>query len=71
MIYFPDDIGGCKSIKKCQNKKNHCLECNDFENLCQKCENSYYPDKIGGCSQSQKCEISYNGNCLKCIDNLF
>ena len=27
-ILEPDDFGGCKSIKICQNQTNHCLECN-------------------------------------------
>lgn len=68
-IYIPDEDGGCEYSRKCILGKNHCLSCTDNERLCESCEEGYYPDNNGGCSYSNNCEISYQGKCLKCIDN--
>ena len=68
-IYIPDDIGGCKIIKKCISGNNYCIECNEDNSLCNICDYSYYPDGIGGCSYTNNCEISYKGECLKCKYN--
>ena len=66
--YIPDKNGGCIGI--CIPGKNYCNECDNEANLCIKClDMNYYPDKIGGCSYTNNCESSYNGTCLKCIDN--
>jgi len=68
-IYVPDDLGGCKNAENCFIGENHCLQCNEEGKLCQKCEDGYFPDKNGGCSYTDNCEISYEGKCLKCIQD--
>ena len=68
-VLIPDDNGGCKAAKKCQAGLNYCLECNSDDKLCNKCNYNYYPDENGGCSFINNCEISYQGNCLKCIED--
>ena len=68
-IFIPDENGGCTGAKKCIIGENYCLECNDSNILCKICENGYFPDENGCCSYTGNCEISYNGKCLKCIDD--
>ena len=72
-VYFKSDnnIYISDKSKKCKIQNNHCIERNEFGDLCKKCELSYYPDENGGCSHTRNCEISYNGNCLKCKEDLF
>ena len=67
-IYIPDENGGCEGSKKCFIGKNYCNECSEEGNKCLKCELGYFPDQNGGCSYSDNCEISFKGECLKCID---
>ena len=67
-VFIPDNLGGCQKSKKCRPQNNHCLECNEYGDLCNKCEISYYPDNNGGCSLTKNCEVSYDGNCLECIE---
>ena len=67
-IFIPDENGGCTGANKCIGGTNHCIECNENENKCKTCETGYFPDSNGGCSYTDNCEISYQGNCLKCID---
>ena len=68
-IYVPDEDGGCKNAEKCVVGENYCMECNEEGNLCQKCEDGYFPDQNGACSYSDNCEISYEGKCLKCLED--
>ena len=44
-------------------------ECNENDSLCKSCEKGYFTDKNGGCSYTINCEISYKGNCIKCIND--
>ena len=66
-IYDPDENGGCSALGKCIIGKNYCKECNEEAKKCKKCEIGYYPDLYGGCSFVENCELSYKGNCLKCL----
>lgn len=68
-IFIPDDEGGCKILNKCLIGENYCIECEESELLCKKCNGDYYPDEIGGCSYANNCEISFKGNCLQCKEN--
>ena len=68
-IYSPDNNGGCEYSKKCVVGNHNCFECNEKGDICKLCEEGYYPDENGGCSYTQNCEISYKGECLKCLDN--
>ena len=69
-IFVPDQKGGCKGIKKCTPGKNYCAECEGKDGeLCEKCDEGLYPDENGGCSNTNYCSISYNGECLKCIED--
>ena len=68
-IFIPDREGGCKGRQNCIERTNYCLECSLDNRLCKKCEDNFFPDENGGCSFINNCEISYNGNCLKCMDN--
>lgn len=68
-IFTPDEEGGCKNAQKCFLGENYCIECNEKGNLCQKCEDGYFPDENGACSYSPNCEISFEGKCLKCIED--
>ena len=69
-IYKPDKNGGCtEGAKECIIGKNYCIECTEKGDLCKTCDEGYFPDENGGCSFSPFCEISYNGECIKCIDN--
>ena len=68
-IFILDENGGCKNSKACVKGNNHCLECNDEDNLCKKCEEIYFPDENGGCSYTNNYEISYDGKCFKCKEN--
>ena len=49
--------------------ENYCIECNEEGNLCKKCEEGYFPDENGACSYTDNCEISYEGKCIKCIED--
>ena len=68
-IYTPDEKGGCEPAKKCTEGNQYCLKCDEDEKLCKTCEEAYFPDENGGCSYSNNCEISYEGKCLKCIED--
>ena len=68
-VYSPDEDGGCKKAKKCDNGYNYCKECNEDKNSCEECEDGYFPDKNGGCSYSNNCDVSYKGICLKCKES--
>jgi len=68
-IFIPDENGGCIGAKKCIFGNNYCTECMENDDLCKNCEIGYFPDKNGGCSYTDNCEISFRGNCIKCIDN--
>jgi len=68
-IYVPDDKGGCQNSKTCILGNNYCSSCNKEETLCEECDSGYFPDENGGCSNIPNCEISYKGECLKCIDD--
>ena len=68
-IFIPEDNGGCIGNKKCEIGENYCNECNENKNLCKTCEIGYFPDENGGCSYTGNCEISYQGKCLKCLDD--
>ena len=65
----PDKNGGCIGAKKCYIGRNYCDECDEENKICVKCETGYYPDENGACSYINNCEISFNGYCLKCIDD--
>ena len=66
-IFKPDKNGGCEKNQKCTVGQNYCLVCDEKETLCQDCDEGYFPDEIGGCSNIPNCEVSYWGECLKCI----
>ena len=68
-IYSPDEDGGCSPSGKCILGKNYCAECDEDEEKCSKCEPGLFPDENGGCSFVGNCEISYRGQCLKCLEN--
>ena len=67
-ILVPDKNGGCEGAQICTVGKNFCNECDNADKLCKLCEQNYYPDKNGGCTYSEGCEISYMGECLKCLE---
>lgn len=68
-ILTPDDNGGCGKANKCILGNNYCAACNEEETLCKECDEGYFPDENGGCSYVSNCEISYKGECLKCIED--
>ena len=68
-IFIPNEKGGCEGSKKFFLGISHCLECQEEQFLCKTCEEGYFPDLNGGCSYSSNCQISYQGECIKCIDN--
>lgn len=68
-VFGPDENGDCEGSKKCVVGENYCSECEDVGYLCKSCEESYLPDENGGCSYSPNCQISYEGICLKCIED--
>lgn len=68
-IYKPDKKGGCEPSRECKLGQNYCNECNMEQNLCKICETGFYPDKNGGCSITDNCEISYEGQCIQCIED--
>ena len=68
-IFKPDNKGGCEGSKKCEIGLNRCSLCDSDNKLCTQCEKNYFPDENGGCSLTDNCEISYQGNCLKCIED--
>jgi len=68
-VLIPDEKGGCIGTKKCIVGKNYCFECETNNELCKKCDEGLYPDENGGCSYTNFCKISYNGECLECIDD--
>ena len=68
-VYTPDKNGGCENSKKCILGNNYCNECTQDESLCKICEEGFVPDNNGGCSYTNNCEISYKGECLKCIND--
>ena len=68
-IYIPDNNGGCIGKLKCFSGKNYCNECDEKNELCQKCENGYYPDEYGACTYTENCKISYKGECINCKEN--
>ena len=69
--FIPDNEGGCIGNKKCDPGENYCTKCKGLTNVCEICENGYYPDNNGGCSYTANCEISYKGECSKCVNNFF
>ena len=66
-----DDNGGCIGSKKCSIGDNYCYECSEDSSLCSECEIGYYPDQNGGCTYVENCEISYNGHCVKCLEDYY
>ena len=68
-IYSPDTNGGCENARKCRIDNSNCIECSEKGDLCQTCDIGYFPDENGGCTLTENCEISYRGECLKCIEN--
>ena len=68
-LYFPDDKGGCKPVKKCTIGHNYCNECSENGEKCQICVEGYFPDENGGCSYTVNCAISEKGECIECISN--
>ena len=68
-ILVPDEKGGCTGVKKCFLGKNFCKECDIDGKICKECEVNYFPDNNGGCTYTEGCEISFFGECLKCLSN--
>ena len=68
-IYSPDLKGGCENARKCIIENSYCIECSEKGDLCKKYDIGYFPDQNGGCSLTDNCEVSYKGECLKCMDN--
>ena len=68
-VFVPDENGGCENSKKCVVGINYCETCNEKETLCEECDIGYFPDENGGCSNIPNCEVSYRGECLKCIED--
>ena len=68
-IFIPDSNGGCEPSKVCKMGNNYCAVCDEKEILCQECDIGYYPDENGGCSIIPNCEISFKGECLKCVED--
>ena len=68
-VLIPDENGGCVGHKKCSIGNNYCEQCQENENICQICEDGYIPDENGGCTYANNCEVSYEGRCIKCLED--
>ena len=68
-IFITNENGGYIGAKKCIFGRNYCNECTDDNILCKTCENGFFPDENGGCSYTDNCVISYQGKCLKYVED--
>ena len=68
-VLTPDENGGCQGHKKCSDGSHYCAECEEDGYICKTCEDGFLPDKNGGCTYTFNCEVSYEGICIKCLDN--
>ncbi len=66
-VLTPDSEGGCDGARKCEIGKNYCDKCDSENHLCEECTRGYHPDENGGCAYIDFCDVSYRGECLKCI----
>ena len=76
LVTYPEEFmtecyanAGTVSEIKCIIGNNYCVECNEEETLCDKCDIGYFPDENGGCLVANNCEISYKGQYLECKNN--
>ena len=70
-VYKPDLNGGCEPFKQCVSGLNYCNSCGQSNNLCSSCALGFFPDQNGGCSTTDNCKISYNGECLECVEDFY
>ena len=68
-LFEPDEEGGCKGQRHCEEYSHRCTACNTTSNLCQTCDEGFVPDNNGGCSTTENCEIAENGQCILCKNN--